>query len=221
MGTYMLSFDIGAYFLRTGIRTSAPPFLGIVPIRFAIAEPDGHLMCRCSFLRGVIRLTGGADAMTGAQMQSQYPRDLVGYGATPPHPRWPGDARIAVQFVVNFEEGGENCMLHGDDASEAFLSEIVGAQPWPGQRHLNMESVYEYGARAGFWRLWRTFQARNLPVTVYAVAHALMRNPEAVAAMKQADWEIATHGLKWIEYKDFNKTDERAHIHEAIRYTPN
>jgi putative urate catabolism protein len=146
-----------------------------------------------------------------------YPRDLRGYGRTTPDPRWPGDARIAVQFVINYEEGAENCILHDDAASEAFLSEIVGAQPWPGQRHMNMESIYEYGARAGFWRLWRAFTSRMLPVTVYGVAHALMRSPEQVAAMREADWEIASHGLKWIDYKDFSEADERAHILEAVR----
>ncbi len=150
-------------------------------------------------------------------MEDSYPRDLVGYGRRPPHPRWPGDAWIAVQFVINYEEGGENCILHGDAASEAFLSEIVGAQPWPGQRHMNMESIYEYGSRAGFWRLWRLFGERRLPVTVYGVATALQRNPEAVAAMREAGWEIASHGLKWIEYKDFSEADERAHMAEAIR----
>ena len=146
-----------------------------------------------------------------------YPRDMIGYGRNPPHAAWPGGARIAVQFVINYEEGGENCILHGDAASEAFLSEIVGAQPWPGQRHMNMESIYEYGSRAGFWRLWRLFTSRAVPVTVYGVATALMRNPEAVAAMKEADWEIASHGLKWIEYKDFTEEAEREHLMEAIR----
>lgn len=146
-----------------------------------------------------------------------YPRDMVGYGRTPPHARWPGDARIAVQFVINYEEGGENNILHGDAASEAFLSEIVGAQPWPGQRHMNMESIYEFGSRAGFWRLWRMFTARKLPVTVFAIATAMARNPQAVAAMKEAGWEIASHGLKWIDYRDFPAADERAHIAEAIR----
>jgi len=150
-------------------------------------------------------------------MDQDYPRDLVGYGRTPPDPQWPDGARIAVQFVINYEEGGENCILHGDAASEAFLSEIVGAAPWPGQRHMNMESIYEYGSRAGFWRLWRLFTSRSIPVTVYGVATALERNPEAVAAMKEADWEIASHGLKWIEYKDFAKQDEREHMREAIR----
>ena len=146
-----------------------------------------------------------------------YPRDMVGYGRTPPDPAWPDGARIAVQFVINYEEGGENNILHGDAASEAFLSEIVGADPWPGQRHMNMESIYEYGARAGFWRLWRMFTDRGIPVTVYGVATALEKNPQAVAAMKEADWEIASHGLKWIEYKDFAKEDERAHMRDAIR----
>ena len=147
----------------------------------------------------------------------KYPRDMVGYGRTPPNPQWPGDARVAVQFVINYEEGGENCVLHGDATSEAFLSEIVGADPWPGQRHLNMESIYEYGSRAGFWRLWRLFAQRGMPVTVYGVAMALQRNPDAVAAMLEADWEIASHGLRWIEYKDFSREDERAHLLEAIR----
>ena len=109
-------------------------------------------------------------------MAQPYPRDLVGYGRSPPHPGWPGDARVAVQFVINYEEGGENNILHGDAGSEAFLSEIVGAQAWPGQRHMNMESIYEYGSRAGFWRLWRMFAARGLPVTVFGVATALQRN---------------------------------------------
>ena len=146
-----------------------------------------------------------------------YPRDLIGYGRNPPNPRWPGDAHVAVQFVINYEEGGENSILHGDAASEAFLSEIVGAQPWPGQRHMNMESIYEFGSRAGFWRLWRLFTERGMPVTVFAVATAMARNPEAVTAMRQAGWEIASHGLKWIDYKDFSLADERAHILEAIR----
>jgi len=146
-----------------------------------------------------------------------YPRDLRGYGRTPPDPRWPGGAKLALQVVINYEEGGENNILHGDAASEAFLSEIVGAAAWPGQRHMNMESIYEYGSRAGFWRLWRLFNGRDIPVTVYGVATALARNPDAVAAMKEADWEIASHGLKWIEYKDFSREDEKAHLDEAIR----
>jgi OHCU decarboxylase len=146
-----------------------------------------------------------------------YPRDLVGYGRNPPHPRWPNEARLCVQFVVNYEEGGENNILHGDRASEAFLSEIVGAAPWPGQRHMNMESIYEYGSRAGFWRLWRMFTERAMPVTVFGVATAMQRHPTAVAAMREAGWEIASHGLKWIDYKDFTSDEERAHIAEAVR----
>jgi len=146
-----------------------------------------------------------------------YPRDLSGYGRTPPDPAWPNGAAIAVQFVINYEEGGENCILHGDAASEAFLSEIVGATAWPGQRHMNMESIYEYGSRSGFWRLWRLFTNRKLPVTVYAVAQALMRNRDVVPAMHEAGWEIASHGLKWIEYKDFPEDEERRHIEEAVR----
>jgi putative urate catabolism protein len=146
-----------------------------------------------------------------------YPRDMVGYGRNPPDPRWPGGACIAVQFVLNYEEGGENNIMHGDAASEAFLSEIVGAQPWPGHRHMNMESLYEYGSRAGFWRLWRLFTGKGIPVTVYGVATALQRNPDAVAAMKEAGWEIASHGLKWIDYRDLGKEAERQHMREAIR----
>jgi urate oxidase len=149
-------------------------------------------------------------------MAPSYPRDMRGYGRTPPDPRWPGGAKIALQFVVNYEEGGENAVIHGDAASEAFLSEIVGAAPWAGQRHMNMESIYEYGARAGFWRLWRMFTERNMPVTVYGVATALERSPEQVAAMLEASWEIASHGLKWIDYRDYSYEDERAHMREAI-----
>lgn len=148
---------------------------------------------------------------------SEYPRDLAGYGRNPPHPRWPGDARIAVQFVINFEEGGENSILHGDEASEAFLVDVLGAKPWPGQRHMNVESMFEYGSRAGFWRLFRLFTSRKVPVTVFGVATALARNPPIVAAMKEAGWDIASHGLKWIEYKDFSPAEEGAHMREAIR----
>ncbi|MBG6205774.1 putative urate catabolism protein [Labrenzia sp. EL_126] len=149
-------------------------------------------------------------------MNDSYPRDMIGYGRTPPDPAWPAGARLAVQFVLNYEEGGENNILHGDPASEAFLSEIVGAEPWPGKRHWNMESIYEYGSRAGFWRLWRLFTERALPVTVFGVATALMRNCEAVAAMKEADWEIASHGLKWVEHADMEEDEERRQIREAI-----
>jgi allantoinase len=150
-------------------------------------------------------------------MDDSYPRDMVGYGRNPPDPQWPGGALVAVQFVMNYEEGGENNILHGDPASEAFLSEIVAAQPWPGMRHMNMESIYEYGSRAGFWRLWRMFTERAIPLTVFAVATALARSREVVAAMKEADWEIASHGLKWIEYRDFAIDEERRHIAEAVR----
>jgi len=146
-----------------------------------------------------------------------YPRDLIGYGRNRPDPKWPGRARVAVQFVVNFEEGGENCILHGDAASEGFLSDVLGARPWPGQRHMSVESMFEYGARAGFWRLWRIFTARRLPVTVFAVASALARNAASVAAMREARWDIASHGLKWIDYRDFVEADEAAHMREAIR----
>ena len=146
-----------------------------------------------------------------------YDRDLLGYGATPPTVQWPGDAAIAIQIVLNYEEGGENCLAHGDAASEAFLSEIVGGTPWPGMRHWNMESIYEYGARAGFWRLHRLFTSCAVPVTVYGVATALARAPEQVSAMQDAGWEIASHGLKWIDYKDFTREDEQRHLDETIR----
>ncbi len=146
----------------------------------------------------------------------EYPRDMIGYGRTTPQPQWPNGAQLAVQFVINYEEGGENCILHGDAASEAFLSEIVGAEPWPGMRHMNMESIYEYGSRAGFWRLHRLFTSRQIPVTVYGVAMALARNPEAVAGMREADWEIASHGYRWIEYRDMDEDTEREHLREAI-----
>jgi putative urate catabolism protein len=147
---------------------------------------------------------------------ADYPRDMVGYGAEPPHPRWPGNARIALQFVVNYEEGGESSILHGDAASEAFLSEIVAAQPLAGVRNMNMESIYEYGSRAGFWRLHRLFTERHVPVTVYGVAMALARNPSAVQAMLKADWEIASHGYRWIDYQFLPEAQEREHLEKAI-----
>jgi putative urate catabolism protein len=150
-------------------------------------------------------------------MSEPYPRDMVGYGRNPPDPRWPGGAYVAVQIVLNYEEGGERCILHGDAESEAFLSEITGAQPLKGVRHVNMESIYEYGSRAGFWRIWRLFHERGLPLTVYGVAMALERNPEAVAAMREAAWEIASHGLRWIDYQYFEPDEERRHMEEAIR----
>jgi putative urate catabolism protein len=145
-----------------------------------------------------------------------YPRDMIGYGRQTPDPQWPGNARIAVQFVVNYEEGGENCILHGDKASEAFLSEIVGAPALEGVRHMNMESIYEYGSRAGFWRLHRLFTGRGIPVTVFGVAMALERNPDAVAGMLEADWEIASHGYRWIDYQYISEAEEREHLAHAI-----
>ena len=148
---------------------------------------------------------------------TRYPRNMIGYGPTPPDPKWPGGAKIAIQIVLNYEEGGENNILHGDTASEAFLSDIPGASPWPGQRHWNMESIYEYGARAGFWRLHRLFTGMGIPLTIYGVATALARSPEQVEAMKTAGWEIASHGLKWVEHKDMPEDEERAAIVEAVR----
>jgi len=149
-------------------------------------------------------------------MTSSYPRDLLGYGQYPPNPQWPDEARIAVQFVINYEEGGENCILHGDPSSEAFLSESIGAEPLLGVRNLNMESFYEYGSRAGFWRLHRLFTQRQIPVTVYAVAMAMERNPDAIAAMIDAGWEIASHGYRWIDYQYVSEETEREHIRTAI-----
>ncbi|NVK07070.1 MAG: allantoinase PuuE [Marivivens sp.] len=147
----------------------------------------------------------------------RYTRNMRGYGPQSPNANWPNGAKVAVQFVLNYEEGGENCLLHGDAGSEGFLSDIPGAAPWAGQRHWNMESIYEYGARAGFWRLHRLFTGADIPVTIYGVASALARNPEQVAAMKSAGWEIASHGLKWVEHKDMPKDEERAAIAEAVR----
>jgi OHCU decarboxylase len=148
---------------------------------------------------------------------NRYPRNMTGYGQNPPNAAWPNGAKIAVSLVLNYEEGGENNILHGDAGSEAFLSDIAGAAPWPGKRHWNMESLYDYGARAGFWRLHRLFTSRNIPVTIYGVATALARNPEQVAAMKSAGWEIASHGLKWVEHRDMPETEECAAIAEAVR----
>lgn len=145
-----------------------------------------------------------------------YPRDLIGYGRNPPHPQWPGAARVALQFVLNYEEGAENCVLHGDPASETFLSEIIGAQAFP-MRHMSMESLYEYGSRAGLWRVLRLFEERGLPLTVFAVAMALERNPEAVAAFREMGHEIACHGLRWISYQHVDEAVERAHMREAVR----
>ncbi len=147
----------------------------------------------------------------------RYPRDFRGHGANPPNAAWPGGAKVAISMVLNYEEGGENNILHGDAQSEAFLSDIAGATPWPDKRHWNMESLYDYGARAGFWRLHRLFTSLELPLTIYGVATALARNPEQVAAMKAAGWEIASHGLKWVDHRDMSPEVEAAQIAEAIR----
>lgn len=144
-----------------------------------------------------------------------YPRDMVGYGRNPPHPRWPNQARLALQFVLNYEEGAENCVLDGDPASEVFLSEIVNAQAFP-MRHMSMESLYEYGSRAGVWRVLRAFERHRLPLTIFAVAAAVKRNPEAAAAFKELGHEIACHGLRWISYQSVDVATERAHMAEAI-----
>ena len=147
---------------------------------------------------------------------SDYPRDMVGYGRNPPHPHWPGDARVALQIVVNYEEGGENAVLHGDAASETFLSEIIGAAAFEGRRHMSMESIYEYGSRAGFWRLMRLFEERQLPVTMFAVGMALERHPDAAQAMVELGHEIASHGWRWINYDQIDEAVERDHMHRAI-----
>jgi putative urate catabolism protein len=145
-----------------------------------------------------------------------YPRDLIGYGAHPPHPRWPGEARIAVQFVLNYEEGAERAILHGDEVSEYFLSEMVGTAPIVGQRHMSMESLYEYGSRVGFWRIRRLFDAYELPLTVFGVAQAMERNPAAVEAMLESGWEVASHGYRWIDYQNVAEAVEREHIARAV-----
>lgn len=150
-------------------------------------------------------------------MPKRYPRNMTGYGATPVDVVWPNGAKVAVQIVLNYEEGGENCVLHGDAGSEAFLSDIPGAAAWPDQRHWNMESLYDYGARAGFWRLHKLFTQRQIPITIYGVATALARSPEQVDAMKTAGWDIASHGLKWVEHKDMPEDQERAAILDAIQ----
>lgn len=149
-------------------------------------------------------------------MTETYPRDMIGYGRNPPDPNWPGGARVAVQFVLNYEEGGENTILHGDQASEAFLSDIAGAVPLHGTRNMNMESMYEYGSRAGFWRVFRAFTKRKLPLTVYAVAMAMERNPDGVKAMMEAGWEMASHGWRWIDYQNMSELAERAHVRKVL-----
>src|SRR5687767_9772581 len=147
---------------------------------------------------------------------SPYPRNLVGYGRNPPHPRWPNDAHVAVQFVLNYEEGGENCILHGDEASEAFLSEIVSAQPLVGVRHISMEQIYEYGSRVGVWRILPLFERKKVPLTVYAVAMAAERHPGVIRAMVDAGHEIASHGYRWINYQYVDEATERAHMKKAV-----
>jgi putative urate catabolism protein len=149
-------------------------------------------------------------------LSSNYPRDLIGYGRNPPQADWPGGARLAVQFVLNYEEGGENSILHGDAASESFLSEIVGAQPLPGVRHISMESLYEYGSRVGVWRLLKLFEKKAIPLTIFAVAMAAERNPAVIKAMVEAGHEIASHGFRWINYQYIPQDEERAHLHQAM-----
>merc|ERR1711962_981906 len=146
----------------------------------------------------------------------EYPRDLIGYEKNPPNPKWPNNARIAINFVLNYEEGGENCVLHGDEQSETFLSEIIGAQAFP-DRHMSMETMYEFGSRAGFWRLRKLLVEKKVPTTVFGVTMAMERNPAAVEAMKEAGWEIATHGLRWVHFQDWKEEDERKYIEESMQ----
>ncbi len=150
-------------------------------------------------------------------MTNSYPRDLRGYGPNPPHPRWPGDARLALQIVLNYEEGGENCILHGDSASESFLSEIVNAEPREGVRHMSMESLYEYGSRVGVWRLKKLFDQYKIPITVFAVGMAVENYPEPVQALHAAGHEICSHGYRWIDYQYIDEDLEREHMQRAIR----
>ncbi len=145
-----------------------------------------------------------------------YPRDMKGYGPNVPKVRWPGGARLAVQFVLNYEEGGENCILHGDTASEAFLSEIVSATPWPGERHMSMESIYEYGSRAGVWRILNLFKKEKIPLTIFAVAMALERNPKVADIALKDGHEICSHGYRWIDYRGVSESIEREHLQKAI-----
>ncbi len=149
-------------------------------------------------------------------LETSYPRDLIGYGKSPPHARWPGGARIAIQMVLNYEEGAENCILHGDPASEAFLSDMINPPALPGVRHMSMEQIYEYGSRAGVWRLLRLFERYQTPVTVFGVAMAMERNPAVVEAMLEAGHEIASHGWRWINYQDVPERTEREHMSRAI-----
>jgi allantoinase len=149
-------------------------------------------------------------------MPDAYPRDLIGYGRDPPHADWPGGARIAIQLVLNYEEGGENCVLHGDAGAETFLSDMINPAPVVGARHMSMEQIYEYGSRAGAWRLLRLFERYRVPVTVFGVAMAMERNPAVVEAMLQAGHEIASHGYRWINYQDVPERLEREHLGRAI-----
>ncbi|PTP95425.1 allantoinase PuuE [Vibrio splendidus] len=149
-------------------------------------------------------------------MNKDYSRNLIGYGANPPNPQWPGNARVAVSFVLNYEEGGERCLLHGDDESEAFLSEIPSAQPIKGERHMSMESIYEYGSRAGVWRVLRLFDEYEIPLTVFAVAMAIERHPEVAKVMVEAGHEICSHGYRWIDYQYIDESEERDHMTKAI-----
>ncbi len=144
-----------------------------------------------------------------------YPRDLIGYAGKPPYAAWPGNARIAVQFVLNYEEGSENSVLHGDTGSEQFLSDIIGAASYS-ERHMSMESLYEYGSRAGFWRIHQEFQRRGLPLTLFGVAMALARNPPVVEAVKQAKYDVVSHGWRWLHYQGMDAKTERQHMHQAV-----
>ncbi len=148
--------------------------------------------------------------------EAGYPRDLIGYGRTPPHAAWPGGARIAVQCVLNYEEGAEACTLDGDPASEIFLSDIANAQPVHGARHMSMEQIYEYGSRAGVWRLLRLFERYDLPLTMFGVAQAMERNPAVVEAALEAGHEIASHGWRWLNYQNVPEEQERADMARAI-----
>ncbi len=154
-------------------------------------------------------------------MSNTYSRDLIGYGADSPDPKWPGGARIAVQFVLNYEEGAENCILHGDDASESFLSEIIGASPWKNERHMSMESIYEYGSRVGIWRILNLFQEEQLPLTIFGVAMALDRNPKVAEAALKSNFEICSHGYRWIDYRNVPENIEREHMEKAIEIIKN
>ncbi len=148
-------------------------------------------------------------------MKNKYPRNMLGYGSNPPDVKWPNNSKIAVQFVLNYEEGGENCVLHGDKSSEIFLSEIVGAKAIKG-RHINMESLYDYGSRVGFWRIHKLFKKYNLPLTIFGVGMALERNLEICKEIKNSNYEIASHGWRWIDYQNISKSIEKKHMHKAI-----